>query len=88
MVKRMRDSLGQNPSDDSGGRTYTTKHGTTAKMNTEKIGRQKQGSNAAGKNGRRPIEEKVSAIRALAAEGYVAGMIWVRHGTGEEHEHG
>lgn len=38
MVSDTRRSLCQNHSDDSAPRTYTTKHGTTATMNTSNIG--------------------------------------------------
>ena len=66
LVDSLRTSLAETTSEPKPtARTYTNKHGQTATMNTENIGRGLAGTRA----------EKTEAIRALAAEGYRSEQI-------------
>lgn len=69
-VRQVRMSLATVASEESSPKTYTTKHGTTATMNTANIGRGHSGSKA----------EKTEAIRELAEQGYRAEQIATRVG--------
>ena len=75
MVTNRRRSLISEIGEPSPSRTYTTKHGTTAKMKTGNIGQKKRANNPTGKNGRRPTKETALEIERLAADGHVAAQI-------------
>lgn len=75
-VSRLRPSLSSNDSE----KTYTTKHGTTAKMNTANIGKRATVTNSLGrvvklKEGCQPRDVRASQIRELAEAGNSADQI-------------
>lgn len=66
-------------------RTYTTKHGTEATMQTEKIGRStKANTEEPSFRSRAAVEQRKARMREMAGEGYTSRQIAASLGLGEE----